>query len=518
MQYNLTKNLYSAFLTTRLAILVIFLYIFREPILDFVGKIFDVYNITVMAIQIVGTPVSRVVLAVVTFLILSVIAYVTRKWLPGRRFWTLVSAGAFMAAIVFLVPNPTRSGMAFLILSIVILVLNLIADILPNTASNLSNWIDRVVRWIPGSGLLFSTVYAQEVGASLGGRPQHKIAEIFAHPLYRYMPVFAIFSVVVAATTMTSLMPMAEQVFRLDKGVTVIARSDFHELALSNDKRYLFATGHGQPYILRYDLNDLSRPPVPSSDQTHLAQSLSYQSDTNDVAVSDNNVVKIFDADTMQLRRQIPLGLHMASGDPRISIDTLSGTITVVSEADKPDGPAMVVLDKATGKILAQDSIDAGNILSNPAKPLLYMSFFQRGSAILAYDLNTHKVTKRFPISYRADRMALDVRSNELLICLPVQGQILRLDADTLEKKGAYKVMNGVRAIAIDESRNVLMAGSLLTGTVALYDITSGKKLRTWYLAPWVRFISFDEAKGEAYVSSNGGLFKFNYVDGLKTK
>ena len=518
MQDFFIKNLYSAFLLFRLIVLFIFLYVFRESILDFIGNIFDIYNITVMAIQIVGTPVSRLALAIVTFIILTILAYVTRKWPAQRRFWVLMSTGSFMAAVAFLVPNPTKTGCAFLILSIGILSLNLLPDVLTNTASHLSAWIDRIVRWIPGTGLLFSTVYARELGTSMGARTHDKITKIFAHPIYRYLPAFGIFSTVVAATTMSTLMPRIEQAFRLDKGVTVLARSDFHELALSNDKRYLFATGHGQPNILRYDLNNLSSPPVPSSEQTHFAQSLSYQSDTNDVAVSDNNVVKIFDADTMQVRQQIPLGLHMASGDPRISIDALSDTITVVSEADKPDGPAMVVLNRKTGKILAQDNIDAGNILSNPAKPLLYLSFFQRGSAILAYDLTTYKVVKRFPIPSRADRMALDVRSNELLICLPVQGQILRLDADTLEKKGVYKVMNGVRAIAIDESRNVLMAGSLLTGTVALYDITSGKKLRTWYLGPWVRFISFDQGKGEAYVSSNGGLFKFNYVDHLKNK
>ena len=164
MQEFFIKNLYSAFLIFRLIVLAIFLYVFREPILDFVGSIFDIYNITVMAIQIVGTPVSRLALAIVTFIILTILAYVTRKWPAQRRFWVLMSTGSFMAAVAFLVPNPTKTGCAFLILSIGILSLNLLPDVLTNTASHLSAWIDRIVRWIPGTGLLFSTVYARELG------------------------------------------------------------------------------------------------------------------------------------------------------------------------------------------------------------------------------------------------------------------------------------------------------------------------------------------------------------------
>ena len=107
--------------------------------------------------------------------------------------------------------------------------------------------------------------------------------------------------------------------------------------------------------------------------------------------------------------------------------------------------------------------------------------------------------------------MAVWKEKNELLVTLPLESRIARLDADTLEAKGEFKAVFGVRSIAIDQAANLLLCGSLATGELEVIDLSNGKRRARYYLGPWLRTIELLPDRGQAYISSNGAIFEVKY-------
>jgi hypothetical protein len=99
---------------------------------------------------------------------------------------------------------------------------------------------------------------------------------------------------------------------------------------------------------------------------------------------------------------------------------------------------------------------------------------------------------------------------NELLVTIPLKSMIYRLDAETLEIKGKIKSSLGVRTLAVDAKRNLLLTLSLVTGILDVIDLDTYESIKRYYMAHWLRSIVLD-GRGTAYVSSFGGLFKVQY-------
>lgn len=508
--------LFFTWICFRIPVIAVIVYFFREPLFDLLGDVVDVYGITVVAIKIAGTPFARIIVVAAIFFAMLIATILTRKLASWLAYSSLLLVAGIAATLLNAFPEPSLGKILVFAAGLLLLALNLGADLLPRFGQRFSAQINWALKWLPGTEFLFANRYALLVCNTAQSWSGTGTKTLFSRAVWKVAPALLIFAIFLAATTSSPLMVTLEQALRQEKTVQVFGSADTAEIAITRDGRYLIASGHGLSTLLRYDLSDVTLPPLPSSETTDGAQSLFFQPGANEASVEHDNVIKTFDVDSMKLTRSVHLTENMATGDARLVIDPTSKTIAVVSEVDKPDGAYMLVVDQANGRVLSRENYDAGNIFLNPHKPVLYLSFFQRGEAVYGYDLLQRKIVSRYVTPYRGGRMLFDPKTNELLVCLPLQGEVLRLDADTLEKKGSYKVTSGVRAIAIDETRRVMMVGSLLTGKVALYDMTTGTKLHDWYLAPWVRYIELNPATGIAYVSTNGALLKFNYADYAK--
>src|SRR5690606_4032951 len=114
------------------------------------------------------------------------------------------------------------------------------------------------------------------------------------------------------------------------------------------------------------------------------------------------------------------------------------------------------------------------------------------------------------PSDKRVDRMQIYEREGELLVASPFKSEVIRYDARSLTELGRLRSTFGIRVLALDESRDVLLGGSLVTGLLAMIDVATGQTLDTQYLGPWLRTIAVNPATGFAYVSSNGSLFKLD--------
>jgi len=295
--------------------------------------------------------------------------------------------------------------------------------------------------------------------------------------------------------------------------VRILARGDFNLLDIDPTGRYLYATGHGLDRLRRYDVEDWSSQPLKSDVSTGGAQGFAYDPAASELYVLNLKSKRLIyiDATTLKFKRSIPVP-ELSPGDPWVVVERNSDTITIASEVDLRTGSPLIVLNRTTGAAHDLRVEEVGNLLVHPTRSLLYFSFFRRNTGIMLYDIQKRAITRQVPTKERMDRMAIWKRSNELLITAPLDSRIIRFNADTLEPKGEIDSIFGVRVIAVDNLRNLLLCGSLATGKVAVVDLNSGHQKGSYYLGPWLRTIVLNEKNGTAYVSSNGALYEIQYV------
>jgi hypothetical protein len=208
----------------------------------------------------------------------------------------------------------------------------------------------------------------------------------------------------------------------------------------------------------------------------------------------------------------------LSPGDPWVTVDPITDTLTVASEADEEIGTPFIVLDRPTGRVVDRADLAAGNVLLHPTKPWLYLTFFRRRHDVMLYDLQSKSVTRSTPGDRRAERMIFSQRRNELLVTSPMESRIMRFDADRLNLKGYIPTASGVRGIAIDEVRDLLLYGNIASGDLVVIDPNTGARLRSYYLGPWLRTIQLNVDSGTAYVSSRGALYRVSYAAGAQTR
>ena len=103
--------------------------------------------------------------------------------------------------------------------------------------------------------------------------------------------------------------------------------------------------------------------------------------------------------------------------------------------------------------------------------------------------------------------MAYTPDGTELLVGAPLRAAVLRFGADSLAFKRTISTVFGVRTLAVDPKRNLLVSASLATNMLDVIDLSTRKRGATYYVGPWLRSISLDTGSGMAYVSSTEGLF-----------
>jgi DNA-binding beta-propeller fold protein YncE len=303
-----------------------------------------------------------------------------------------------------------------------------------------------------------------------------------------------------------------EQALRSPATVRRVAVGDFNWIKSDKTQRVLFGAGHGFNHVRMFDLSDWSKAPVESGATDGWSQSFEYSPTANEVYVYDDDAKRLryFDAPTLALKRSIDIG-KVSPGDTWLAADDRTNTISVVSEADEEVATPLVVVDRDAGRVLDQENEAAGNLTLDPDRSLAYLSFFRRQNRISIYDLRKREVVRTASIGPHADRMGLWKNKNELLVTLPAQSSIARVDADTLELKGYIPADFGVRAIAVDSVENLLFTGSIVTGRLEILDLSTMKRRASFYLGPWLRTIEVIPDRGIAYVSSNGAIFEVRY-------
>ena len=503
----------------RLPVLLVLVFLFRHQIFTTIEELFDIVWITLFAISIISTPVSRLLFTVAVVAVFLGIAQSTRTLKPIIAYPVSLTAAAVFTVCVFIwmgsfraFPDEDLLGAHWpAIFVFVILAANWAPPMLLANNTNALRIVNRIVAIAPGFGeIFFTSCYIN-----------------WLRQLWRKIPKVDstgnVFSVVPGAVLAAGCLTLfvaqerfvpLEQFLRSSPDILMVGKGDINEIVLDYDKRYLFANGAGVENVLRYDTSDWASEPMISPVDTGNGQSLAYNPDTQEIFVHHNDLEEllVLDSQSLAYRRSINVE-DMSPGDSWIVYDSTTDTLTVASEADRQDGTPFVIVDRKTGSVLTKEDREAGNIFLHPKQPIIYISFFRRQNGIVAYDLLSRQVMASAPSDHRVHRMAYDPKRDEVLLASSGDSRVLRYDAQTLEPKGSIEATFGVRFLAVDPIRDYLLADSLVNGKVIMIDLSNHELLQSWYLGPWLRTIALAPERGIAYVSSNGGLYELRYAN-----
>jgi hypothetical protein len=494
------RYLELAWASLRLPLLFVLVLIFRQKIIDAILSIVGILDATLFAIDVMSTPVSRsIYFCLMVAALLWVVMSTSRLSMANGYLLTCSVAAVLVAislrSIVCIVP-------VLILLGTNLAPINLNSRFPPG---NISRHL--MILGLAFSELFFFWNHVRWVTWLLRG----KTSSISMPRWLWALPGVVIVSLISASLVKGKTLVTIEQAIRTSPAVRIVARGDFNMIKSDRTHNFLYAVGHGFNHIRMYNLSDWSSLPIESEAPTGWTESFEYDPSMNELYLYDevDRKLRYFDAQTLELKRSVDLTL--SPGDTSLAFDDHTNTITIMSEADVQTGTPFVVVDRASGAILDRQNEEVGELLLDPRKSVAYFSFFRRTSQVKIYDLRKRAIIRAAQIGAHADRMAILADSNELLITLPTESRVVRLNADTLETKGEIPAAFGVRTIAIDDRENLLFCGSIATGELEIIDLSSGKQRARYYLGPWLRTIELFTDRGIAYVSSNGAIYEVQY-------
>lgn len=486
----------------RLLLLLAVVYVLKDWILDALG---DPHALTLFVINVTSTPVARMLLFLVFGLALTGWCYgIMRAW-PRVGYGIAVAGAALLTLVLFHVceTSPMRALPVIALLAANLVPDRLVDRLLPNGATR-----DYFLALAVGvAEVFFLRQFLTWVAELWRGRRLGAW-----HPLLAAAAASFIAAGAASVLMQSTKLAPVEQAIRMPAEARILAQGDYNWIEMDAGARHLFVTGHGVPRLLRYDITDFARAPEAVAVDTGRAQSFTMDGRSGEIYVYNSATRELLtvDAKTLELKNSFAVA-GLATGDPWLAADRQRNALVIVSEADEGDGVPFLTLDLSSGNVRDKRDLDAGNLLLVGETGRLYMSFFRRRSQLMRYDLSTLSIDKEADVPPRADRMAYVPDTNEVLLTVPAASRIVRYDAETLEQKGAFKAIFGVRTLAIDSPRRLLLCGSLATGEIAIIDLDTFEVRSRHYLGPWLRTIVVDSSRGAAYVSSKEYLYELKY-------
>ena len=321
--------------------------------------------------------------------------------------------------------------------------------------------------------------------------------------------VLVVVAVVVVAIGRPAITKLGAALFQ-DQKTQVVTEGNFNWMELDTKNHLLYAVGHDADQVLAFHTDDLSAPPEESESLGKLSQSFAFNAAANEIYFPTSSEIIVLDVPSLNIKDRIEIP-ELSPGDVWMVYDKQNDQIILSSEADVNSANSFLVVDRASGKVVSNEPLNAWNIYLHPSQPILYLGPRFHEYDYYLYDTAKHQILNTFKTGELGDRMILDENRNELLISNPSKGTISRYDPLTFEYLGAISANWGVRSLAIDKEHNLLFAGSLIDNTLVIVDQTTNQTIRRCWVGPWVRSIVLDTENRLAYVSTRFELLCVQY-------
>jgi hypothetical protein len=360
----------------RLPALAAMTYLLRQPIVDAIERRFDIFYVTVQVVDIASTPVARLLSAAGLFGALLLLVVVVRRLPPVIGYAILLVVGAaVIAASLNLAATSIRRALFVELILATNLAPRQIMDRLKQFRGMWNTFM------LAGVGLVELLLWREYWQWVRHGVRRHAIdAGGGRWGIAAAIPGLVLTSLVFAVVIRPQKLLALEQTMRMPGEVQVIERGiSVNGIETDPAGTYLYVTGQDLPNLRRYDLRTLSSPPILSDVSTGGAQGFAYDPRASELYVLNTVTRQLLylDATTLQRKRAVSVP-DLSPGDPWVTVDPITDTLTIASEADQEIGIPFMVLDRPTGRVIGQADLAAGNVLLHPTKPWLYLTFFRR--------------------------------------------------------------------------------------------------------------------------------------------
>lgn len=493
----------------RLPLLGLGMYLFRFQIAAFIENTFELWRVMDMAVYFASTFITRLLAYAGLVLALGFGFWLGEKFKMPRA---LILAGAFAGifssfAYLFKTGEPLTRAIAAVAL--------LAANTLPH------DWLTKRIAsggvlsavCAAGAGLveaLFPQGYllwlANQFGAGDSLKRWSWLAGVIAAP--------ALWMVVLVPPDNQRMLTLGERL-HASPAVERFAEGDFNWIEFHAETRTLYAVGRATNYLLAFDADALAQPPRKSRKPIGKTQSFAFNPEHEEIYAykADTGELVYLDSRTLETLRTVPVP-DLSPGDVWLKWHRLTDTITLSSEADAEVGTPLFVFDRASGEIVARmplPVIPTAYLVWHPDKPWLYFNSF-RDTYLAVWDLPQKEIVRQTETRPRTDRMIYNAAGDELWVASPLDGAILRYEAETLAYKGEIAAGFGVRTLTLDTQRRLLLTGNFINNRLQVFELNTMKPVASFYLGPWIRTIALDEERGIAYVSTARGLFRVDYA------
>ena len=104
-------------------------------------------------------------------------------------------------------------------------------------------------------------------------------------------------------------------------------------------------------------------------------------------------------------------------------------------------------------------------------------------------------------------------KSKHLMLALPNRFEVWRVDPISAQVIQKIPTQPGVRTLAVDEDRGVLITVSVLTGQIWIQSLEDGTRLKSLgTVMPMVRQLKLDENRGVGVLTTWIDIYRFSYL------
>lgn len=506
------KTVLLIWVFVRLPMLAAGLYLLRFQIATLIEEYIGLGRAVNYAVFYTSTFSTRFIIYLVCVIILALTTWLVKKWeTPELSGYNFLLTGIFIALyFLFAILLSTSISPLKIFIATFILAVNTLPE------KWLMKWIreGRAINFffIAGVGLceaFFSQAYILWLVDKLQWGSSFKKWSWLSGVIIA--PLFWVF--LLTPYHSEKILTLSEKL-HASPAVEKFADGDFNWIEFDARHKLIYAVGRGTNILFAFDAEHLDQPPRTSKVDIGITQSFAFNPDLQELYIYNDSTRRLLylDALTLELIHSVPV-VDIAPGDVWVIWHRGTDSIIIASEADLETGTPFVMINRASGEIIATISLPLipNQITIHPDKEILYFNTV-RDTYLFSWDMNSLVATQHVEISPRTDRLIFSPTTSEVLIAAPLEGAILRYDAETLEFKGTIKASFGDRTLTIDPQRNLLLVGNFINNQVQVIDLKTYEPIASFYIGPWIRTIALDVEQGIAYVSTVRNLFKVQYT------
>lgn len=153
---------------------------------------------------------------------------------------------------------------------------------------------------------------------------------------------------------------------------------------------------------------------------------------------------------------------------------------------------------------------ETNKILAPPGGGRLYSLGLWNDPFLRSLDLASGEETASLEVGTRSWDLALDPVEGRLFVPRLVDGELLVVDAESLELVDRWPLAFGARPVEVDAGLRRLIVGNMYQGDLRIHDLDSGEQLARLHLGGYIKGLSVDPVRHKAYTGCACGIYEID--------